>query len=356
MAAELPLLARLGHRWLSARAVQKATATQAVHLLDDDERRAIAKIHRAAVVRAAVVGACSSGAAAIAEIAVSDRQESDPVFFWGVVVGVSVVAAVCEIALLSVDALRSVHKLVSAAGAVIDDDERRELTLQALARAALDVPNPIDGRPGLDPLTETKKWQLVVVALLYKAKVSATNMVVKLVVRRAFSRAAVRSFLPLAAIPGTALWNAFVCHRMLEEARLRVFGPSLVDDVVARVLPATASPALLECSLRAVACCVAKSADLHPNLDLLGLALVRRAGRGIDAVGRVASANEFAAAVAALDDADKDAAAAVLVAAVAIDGRVKKRERQLVALVLPNRVVDLDGRAREVRQGLPLQL
>lgn len=355
--SQLPLLARWGHRWLEARAVARTAADQPVHLLDEVERKAIDRIHRGAVVRAGLIGAASSGAAAIAEIVVADRQEADPVFFWGVVVGVSVVAAVCEIALLSVDALRTVHALVDAAGAGVDDEERRELTLQALARAALDVPNPIEGRPGLNPLQETKKWQLLLVALLYKAKVSATNIVVKLVVRRAMGRAAVRSLLPLAAIPGTALWNAYVCHRMLEEARLRVFGPSLVDDVVARALPpGPLSAALSSCVLRAVACCVVKSADLHPNLDLLALALIRRTGVNVDAVKDVADANVFARDVAALDDAERDAVAAVLVAAVAIDGRIKKRERALVAQVLPGRAVDLDARAQEVRLGHPLQL
>lgn len=315
-------------RWSSG---HSSTAPQAVHLLDESERRAVRSIERAAIARAAGVGALSALAASLADAAVRPWEDSDPLLYWGVVGAVSAAAAVGEIAYLSWDALRSAHRLSVAAGIVLDEDRERQETLAILARAALEVPSPPDAVAGLNPLKETQRWRLVLAGLAYKLKVSATNLLFKQLLRRALGRAAVRAWLQFVSIPITAAWNAYVSARVLRETRVRVFGASLAEDVVRRLLPGDApvSPLLAEALFRAVGTCVVRSAEAHPNLVRLLGALERRTGQARPE--HLDDATRFLQGLRILPAADAELALHLLQAAVVCDGRIAPRERSLVA-------------------------
>lgn len=336
---ERPLLERVGvrslERWTAGAATDAPAngedADGVVHLLDERERRALRRIERQAIARAGLVGALSAAIAAVAEVLVLEHQESRPLLFWLVVGGASAVAAVLEIAFLSWDALRSVHAMSVAAGVITDERFERQQVLTSLARAALEVPNPPTTAHGLDAYRETSKAVLVAAALVYKLKVSATNVVLKQVVRRALGRAALRSWLvPFVAVPVTALWNAVVSALVLREARVRIFGPSLAHDVVARLLPpdAALSPLLAEALPRAVGACVVRSADAHPNLEQLLDAVVRRCGTLPPTID---DSRAFLALLPRLSPGERDAARRLLRAACVIDGRIARRERVLLA-------------------------
>ncbi|MFO0646873.1 MAG: hypothetical protein U0326_11595 [Polyangiales bacterium] len=135
--------------------------------------------------------------------------------YWGIVGGVTVVASVLEIAWLYWDGLRAVHALAHAAGLDLAEDPNGEDptgVVWALARAALELPNPPDGVAGLDPmLPEASKLKLVLASTVYKLKVALTGFVMKALVRRALGRAATRAVLELVAAPVTAIWGPPPC-------------------------------------------------------------------------------------------------------------------------------------------------
>ena len=275
------------------------------------------------------MSACLS---ALAEVSVVDRQQSDPVRYWTVVGVVSAVAALCEIAFVSWDSLRAVHAMSVAAGVLVDDRIPRDQVLAGLARAALEVPNPRDNDLGIDPYRETPRAALAAAALAYKVKVSFTNIILKLVVRRALGRAAIRAYLvPFVAIPGTALWNALVCRVVLREARIRVFGPSLAHHIVDTLLPQAQplSLSLADAAVRAVASCIVRSADLHPNLEHLLAAVVARTGTpfplGAD------DSRGFITLLPRLPPHEAAVIRRLLRAAVVVDGKFARRERVLLA-------------------------
>ncbi|OGQ21227.1 MAG: hypothetical protein A2138_03820 [Deltaproteobacteria bacterium RBG_16_71_12] len=331
MSRRAPLLERVGTgallRWSAG---VGPAASQAVHLLDDGERAMVRRIERGALVRAGLAGALSALAAALADAAVQTHEDSRPLLYWAVVGGVSAVAAVGEIAFLSWDALRSAHALSVAAGVVVDEQREREQTLAVLARAALEMPSPPDSVAGVNPLKEASRWGLLFAGLAYKLKVSASNVIFKQVLRRAFGRAAVRAWLQFVSIPVTAAWNVFTCARVLREMRVRVFGASLAQQVVARLLPAgTPVPVpLAESLLRAVGACVVRSADPHPNLARLLDALERRLA--VPRPPDLDDATVFLRDLAALPQAERAIVLRLLRAAVVCDGRVARRERALV--------------------------
>jgi hypothetical protein len=331
MGAQAGLLERMGVRALErrARGLARAPATaNALHLLDDGERAALRDIERGGILRSAAAGVLSAAVAAVAEMLVVEHQDTRPLLFWGVVGSVAGVAALIEIAFVSWDALRTVHAMSAAAG--VYDDERldRDAVLTGLARAALEVPNPRTSALGIDPHKETRRSLLLLAAVVYKLKVSATNVFLKLVVRRALGRAVVRSWLPLVAVPATAAWNAAVTALVLREARIRIFGPSLARDVVARLVSDVPSPRAAEALLRAVASCVVRSADLHPNLEHLLAALVK--ALAVPMPPAVESSRAFLDLLPQLDETERALVLRMLRAAAVIDGRLVRREKALL--------------------------
>lgn len=186
-------------------------AEDAVHVLNPNERRALARIQRGAIARAAAAGAISAGVAAALDLFWLQKTgitpESDAMTYWGLLAAISGVTAFVEIAYLYFDALRSVLSLSRTAGLNIfsSDIEARRAVARALARAALELPNPPHRAFGVDPRRELSRTRLILVTLLYKAKIGLTNFLLKAVLRRAIGRAAVRAWLVFVAVPVSTL-------------------------------------------------------------------------------------------------------------------------------------------------------
>jgi hypothetical protein len=328
-----PLMARFGKRYFASRSqkVKALASGDALHVLNEQERKALRGVQIGAITRAALAGALSGGACAAAEVFADGRWANDLVSYWAFLGTVTVVASVCEIAFIYWDTLRSVHELARVAGIELFGKDRHssdDALADALARAALELPNPVTGTR-VNPHREVKKWRLVLASLAYKAKVGVTNFVVKLLIRRVASRVALRSFLPFVALPVTAFWNGMVTWLVLREARIRAMGPSAVEDLVKVVFDD--APLLSEqgklSALRAVAAAIVRTQDLHPNLVRLLSVATRRAGdpgnAELDDVGL------FLSDLPKLDPRERKVSLQLLAVACIVDGRLTARERTL---------------------------
>lgn len=337
-----PLLERLGvlyFRRMSA-SLPRVDAQDAIYVLNADERKALASLVRGAVVRAGLAGAASALLAAAAEAYAektfgSTHATTDVALrYWGVVVGVTVVAAILEILFLYWDSLRTVHRMARAAGYDPFGEnaaEDQNAVASALARAALELPNPTESVFGVDPHREASKIKLLLASLLYKVKVSITNFAVKLVVRRIAGRALVRTWLlPFLAIPGTAAWNGIVCYIVLREARIRVMGPSAAHELVTAIFDQkiTLSQEARITMVRAVASSIVRTEDLHPNLQAVLVEVVKRIEdplpEGID------DSRVFLDKLKSLEKSEQSMALQILATAAIIDGRFSGTEKHLV--------------------------
>jgi len=337
-----PLLERLGvlyFRRMSA-SLPDVNAQDAVYVLNADERKALASLVRWAVFRASLAGAFSAALAAAAEVYAektfgpNHAQFDVALRYWGVVIGVTVVAAILEIVFLYWDSLRTVHRMARAAGYDPfgqNASEDQNAVAAALARAALELPNPTESVFGVDPHREASKLKLLFASLLYKVKVSITNFAVKLLVRRVAGRALVRTwFLPFLAVPGTAAWNGIVCRIVLREARIRVMGPSAAHELVSAIFDQniSLSPEARITLVRAVASSIVRTEDLHPNLQAVLIAFMRRVDdplpEGID------DSRIFLDKLRTLDKNEQKMALQLLSAAAVIDGRFSGTEKILV--------------------------
>lgn len=337
-----PLLERLGvlyFRRLSAE-LPEVRAADAVSVLNPEERRALRGIERGAVARAALAGALSAVACAAAEVLAEPLLGPAPgaaafsatMQYWGVVGGVTVLAAALEIGFLYWDSLRSVHRLARAAGMDLFPSGaggEGQAVAAALARAALELPNPTDRVFGVDPRREASRLRLVVAGLLYKLKVSITNFALKVLVRRLLGRAVVRAWLPFVAVPGTAAWNGLVTWIVLREARIRVMGPSAARELVGAIfdqgveLSADGRLALA----RAVGSSIVRTEDLHPNLLCVLLEVLRRAG---EPSAPIDDSRAFLEMLPGLRAEERRLALQVLMVAAVIDGRFTGAERRLL--------------------------
>lgn len=354
-----PLLERVGLTYFERRSArtEKIESGDAVHILNAAERKALGRVTNGAIGRAALIGALSSIAAGLAEVFANDTvgehvpaEQQSAVAYWAIVLSVTIFAAVAEIAFLYWDTLRSVHELSRQAGLGLfhgkkgDDDV---MVATVLARAALELPNPIENRWGINPRRESNKWMLLVASLLYKAKVGLTNFLFKALIRRMLGRVLLRqaltNALPFVAVPVTAAWNGIVAWRVMREARLRAMGPSAIRELLEIVF--TDVPEIDEASrvasLRAVGAAIVRTQDLHPNLLSLFDQVAAKAK--YEGKAELDDPGEFLRSLPTLKPETRRLAIQVLAIACIVDGQLARKEKVLFseALAAAGREVNL---------------
>jgi hypothetical protein len=222
--------------------------------------------------------------------------------------------------------------MASAAGLKLSEGdlrgERREVAL-ALARAALELPNPPHRAYGVDPRRESIRWRVALAALLYKAKIALTTFLIKITLRGLLGRVMGRAIFELVTIPVTAIWNAIVCFMVVREARLRTMGPSAAIELVGFALAEwTPSEAGRAAAFRSVASAIVRTQDLHPNHLALLRVLAERLGQ--EGIEEVDDAARFLAEIGSLAPSDKSLVLRLLVIAAVLDGRLTRAEKRLL--------------------------
>jgi len=333
------LLERVAVHYLVSRARREGGHVDPrVHLLDAAERAQLHRIEWGAIARSAYAGALSSIIAAAAETWADtflEPGESGGLLghgrYWAVVLGVAVVASVLEILFLYRDALASVQRMARCAGlplAQVRPEDTSWFIALALARAALEVPSPPEELLGIDPFRESSRLRLLLASTLYKAKIALSTVLLKVLVRRVLSRALLRWVLPFVGVPVTALWNALVTYRIMREARLRAMGPSSAREICTRAFAAPGARQTQELFLRAVASCVVRTGELHPNLRHLLLDIHGRLGEvtppDLDDTG------EFLRLLKGLPPAEGARVVELLCYAAIVDGKLTAPERRLI--------------------------
>ncbi len=172
--------------------------------------------------------------------------------------------------------LRTVHGLACLTGQYHSHEDNLDDTNAVpnmLARAALEVPDPVIHYLGIDPLKHVPKSQLLFVGLLYKAKVLLSSLLIKFILVRVFGKGSSRLGFAWVAIPVTGIWDAVVMYKVAREARLRLFGSRLAhhiaDEIMQPELMSNLSQKAKEGAIRAVATMMVLSQNHHPNMLVL---------------------------------------------------------------------------------------
>jgi len=146
-------------------------------------------------------------------------------------------------------------------------------TSTMLARAAMELPDPVVHYLGIDPLKHLSKSKLFMVAALYKAKVILSSLLARIVLMDTFGKGGSRTAFSWIAIPITGFWDAFTLYKVAKEARLRLFGHKLAEYLAQQILTddlmASLSPQAREGAVRAVATMMVLAQNYHPNMLVL---------------------------------------------------------------------------------------
>ena len=345
------MLDRLGQHFLQRHAETAAVADDPIHVLNPVERAGLRRVARGAVTRAALAGIVNAILTGLGDLYAAHLfgpLPTDPTLlerakYWSVFGTGAVVFAVLEILYLGWDGLRSVTRLSAVAGLELSKDDNKEVAL-ALARAALELPNPPEAVLGVNPHREASKAQLIVASAVYKLKISVTNFVFKQVMMRVLPRVATRYLLAFTAIPINGLWNGLVCWSVLREARIRVMGPSAALEMLDAVLenqPALSDEATAAMH-RAVGSAIVRTRELHPNHVAIVRAVRQRLGEPAKEL-ELDDSDAFLLALPRLEPGERRLVLRLLAIAAILDGRLVRAERRLLseayaAAQLPSRL------------------
>ncbi|WP_447556550.1 LBF_2804 family protein [Vreelandella sp. EE22] len=176
-----------------------------------------------------------------------------------------------EIGFLYWNALRGVARVAYFAGLNYRDEQPQsptiELTLQGVARIALEYPSPGSPIYGVDPHAYLHGWKLTLRAMLYRLKVSMSSFLLRMVMRRLLGRLTLRGLLPMLMAPLYAVWNAWIAARVTREACLLACGPRHVDQLMQRLADAPEQTRRL--LAQGVGEMIMRNQHPHPNLVLI---------------------------------------------------------------------------------------
>lgn len=196
---------------------------------------------------------------------------------YGWVTVVTILSIVIEFYLLFIIALKAVYQVSKIINIHATEDELVENELfsvkNILARAALELPDPELKILGIDPFKRVNKKNLLVLGLLYKAKILLTNLVSKYAIRLISDKTIFGVSILYEALFVEAFWNGVVIVRVIKEARLRLFGFALANKIALETLNENdlqqLSPLAKVGCLRAIGNAVVMTKNYHPNMIIL---------------------------------------------------------------------------------------
>ncbi len=227
-----------------------------------------------AIIIAFLVGALTTVPAVVFEMYFRNAFSTFDYYAWLSVI--TLILLIIEVGVLYWIGMRSTYTLAHLTGY----DGRHEATLppeydikKMMVRSALELDDPNIEYLGINPHKYISKKWLVVAALLYKAKIMLTGIVIKLLLRKVAARYGVRVSFVWVAIPVTAIWDAIVMYKVIKDARLRLFGYHLSKYITEEIFTdermKSYSPHIREGAIRTVSTVMSFSGSYHPNNIIL---------------------------------------------------------------------------------------
>ena len=345
-------------------------APDAVHILNATEQARLKTIERAAIFRAAWIGVLSAiicGFSWFAAEWILGPSSAEATFWdarwhYAIMMGLVSFATGIEIVLLYWNALVAVHRMAVAAGLqMFAENGQPNTILNALTKVALELPNSRKTTLFAQPGREVSRFWVVLAAVLYRLKVTATYYIIKAIVQRFLGRVMVKWMVELVAIPIFALWDAMITFWVLRQARVCAIGPSAVVDYISQIhethpnLTAECRIALL-CSVGSI---VARNPHLHPNVELLLRELADLYGMPENT--QIDDSANLLDLIGRLEPDQQEIILQTLTVAIIIDGKASIWEKRLLQSCLricgkPTDLSDLTAALKRFRHGEPIGL
>ena len=299
---------------------------------DDELVRSVRKVTLFTVIVAFTIGAINAGSSVYTELYF--KGESIYVKY-GWVALVTLILTIIEFAVLFWVSIRAVFAISRITGhnQMIDNNEIiQSFTPNLLARAALEIPDPVTKLMGIDPLARVSKKKLFVVGTLYKIKIALSNVLAKLFLRRVAGKSILRISISYVSVIITGLWNAITCFRIVREARLRLFGnliaKHIVEDIITDELNNQLSDKAKTGCLQVIGNSVVNAQRYHPNMIIL---LIRISEEfKIKDTEDLDNWETFLQTLSSVSKNEKNFLLDLLCVAAAFDGKVSKIEKEVL--------------------------
>lgn len=241
---------------------------------DAEISRKVAGITAMGVILSSLVGIIFVYPIVLADLKIPNEPAWNHYLWVGIV---TIVATLFEFYFLFYISLRAVHQV---SGLVHLKEHHHEslcgglfAVRNLLARAALEIEDPELRILGIDPFKRISRKNLLVLGLLYKGKIIASNLIFKAVLRYSVGSQIFGFSILYIAIPVEIFWNSVVIRKVIHEARLRVFGYALAGRIADAVkhdgyLEHLSHDARNGC-LRAIGNAVVMTQNYHPNMVIL---------------------------------------------------------------------------------------
>lgn len=204
-------------------------------------------------------------------------ENNPPLVHYGWVTLVTVVSIAIEFYALFIIALKAVYEVNELINMHATENEltgNNVFSVQnILSRTALELPDPELNILGIDPFKRISKKNLLVLGIIYKAKIFLTNLSLKYLLRFTIGKFVFGISILYVALPVECFWNSVVLRRVVKEARLRLFGFALANRIAKNVindhLLLQLSPLAQAGCIRAIGNAVVMAKNYHPNMMVL---------------------------------------------------------------------------------------
>jgi hypothetical protein len=268
-----PLLERFGLYYLNF--FRRIDSGHNVFDLTDAElSKKVSRITRKGIILSSLVGVIC----VFPTVWVDVYFTNEPVLtHYGWVAGVTLISIIIELYILFLIALRAVYEvseLINMHATEKEFDQDGLFSVRhILARTALELPDPELKILGVDPFKRISKKNLVILSLLYKAKIFVTNLILKNSLLFIAGKSIFGIPVLYEALPVECFWNSVVIRRVVHEARLRLFGFALANqigkDIITDKILDQLSPVAKRGCLRAIGNAVVMAQNYHPNMIIL---------------------------------------------------------------------------------------
>lgn len=142
----------------------------------------------------------------------------------------SVVLVFIEIWYLTFINIQAVDSISKACGCIAPGDPKFEEEIDSLINVGLEKKHKELEKVGINPYEGLSKWGVLAFQMLIRLKAAISGFIWKLLVSKILGRYALRMVVDVLGAPIYAIWNIYAARKVMNEARVRVMAPPLINN------------------------------------------------------------------------------------------------------------------------------
>lgn len=142
----------------------------------------------------------------------------------------SVVLVFLEIWYLTFVNIQSVNAIAKACGNLDPAHSEFEENIDSLINVGLEKKRKELEKVGINPYEGLSKWGVLAFQVVVKLKAAISGFIWKILVSKILGRYALRMVVDVLGAPIYAIWNIYACRKVMNEARVQVMAPPLINN------------------------------------------------------------------------------------------------------------------------------